>query len=83
MTDVIHFPTSPSIAVRKADADQIDLLDTCVEGHELLNQVSAIVADDIVKSTPARREILGRLADWMRLFKQDLAALEHEIKDAA
>lgn len=75
--------TSPSIAYRKADADQIYLLDLFVDGHELMDRASKLVADDVVKSTPQLRALVGNAADWMRLFEQTIEQLEQEIKDAA
>jgi hypothetical protein len=82
MTTLVEFPRS-NLSINKAVADQTYLLDTFVEGHELLNRASKIVADDIVRSTPELRAILGTAADWMRLFQQTLDQLEQEIKDAA
>jgi hypothetical protein len=79
---LVEFPRS-NIAVSKAIADQTYLLDVLVDGHELMNRASKLVADDIVRSTPELRALLGNAADWMRLFQQTLDQLEQEIKDAA
>lgn len=79
---LVEFPRS-NVAVNKAIADQTYLLDVLVDGHELMNRASRLVADDIVRSTPELRTLLGTAADWLRLFQQSLDQLEQEIKDAA
>ena len=78
----VHF-LAPSIARAKADADQMYLLDVIVDSHELMTRASKLVADDIVKTTPELRAILGRTADWLRLFQQEIDRMEQEVRDVA
>jgi hypothetical protein len=81
MNTVLAF-TAPNIARQKADADQIDLLDMIVDSHALMSKAALLVSDDVVKSTPELRDLLGRAADWMRLFQQTVEMLEQEVGEA-
>ena len=82
MTDLIHFPTT-NIAIKKAHIDQTHLLDMIADSHDLMTRASRLVADDAFKTTPEGRDLLGRAADWMRLFEQTVALMELEKAEVA
>jgi hypothetical protein len=82
MTEIVHFPVG-NIAVRKAEADQALLLDLTLDGDALMERLSRVAGNPVVRSTPALRTQLGILTDWARLLQQSLDQLEQDIKDSA
>lgn len=83
MTEIIHFPTSPSIAIRKAEADQIELLDRIAFSHSLMVRAAKLVADDSLKHDAVTRHLLGCANDWLRMFEQTIDMIELEKAEVA